>query len=137
MFLFADPSVRFLSLATFFISLLIAILVVDLFKILGKKKWLKSGLVILVALIFIFTGLILYLAKDQRRRTAGINLAILGIGLIGFTYYELVLNRATNDLFVGAVGHEIGELLYLLFFYQQFNNSTVESYGLTDGKNYG
>lgn len=50
------------------------------------------------------------------KRKIGIKLMMLSIGMLSFCYYDLILERVTGDLFIGAIGHEFGELLYLLLF---------------------
>ncbi|MBN1778887.1 MAG: glycosyltransferase family 39 protein [Candidatus Buchananbacteria bacterium] len=54
MFLFAGPAVRFLSLATIFIDIFVAILLVDIFMMVNEKKWLKYSLISLLVLVFGF-----------------------------------------------------------------------------------
>lgn len=44
----------------------------------------------------------------------GIKLIVLSTGPLAYSYYELILNRVTGDLFLGALGHEIGEFLFLV-----------------------
>ena len=68
------------------------------------------GIVILLQL----TGIALIQSGKISRIKQGMNSVLFGLGLLCYTYYEVILNRLTDDLFVGALGHEIGEFVFLI-----------------------
>lgn len=76
----------------------------------------------IVTIVLTLTGLILFLRRSVKAKIWGINFTLFALGVLAYAYYELVLNRGTNDLFVGALGHETGELLYLFFLAEYLKN---------------
>ena len=68
----------------------------------------------LISISLILSGLIRFRSKELISRPMGLYLIMFAAGLSGYTYYQLVLQRGTGDLLLAALGHEIGELFFLL-----------------------
>ena len=55
-------------------------------------------------------------AELARGRLArGMDALLLGAGTLGYVLFELVLYRGTGDLLLGSLGHEVGELWFLVW----------------------
>lgn len=65
----------------------------------------------LIALALAVAGLTL---MQRRREELGARFVVMAAGLLAYVYFELVLYRATGDVLIGSLGHELGELLFLL-----------------------
>jgi len=59
-------------------------------------------------------GMCLYASKKISRKLNGFNVILFGAGMLCYSYFEIILNRVLGDLFLGAIGHEIGEFAFLL-----------------------
>ena len=68
----------------------------------------------IITIALTFTGLILLIARKQTASLQGLYLILFAAGLIGYTYYQLLLQRAVGDLLLAALGHEVGELFFLI-----------------------
>jgi hypothetical protein len=49
------------------------------------------------------------------RLARGVDALLIAAGALGYVYFEIVLYRGTGDLLLGSLGHEVGELWFLLF----------------------
>ncbi|MBI2520811.1 MAG: hypothetical protein HYV97_10355 [Bdellovibrio sp.] len=63
--------------------------------------------------IIVIAGLMLYSSKKLATKLIGLNTILFGAGMLCYTYFEIILNRLVGDLFLGAIGHEIGEFVFL------------------------
>jgi len=68
----------------------------------------------LVAIALTLTGLLLQRGMTLAFKLHGIYMVLFAAGLLGYTYYQLVLQRAMGDLLLAALGHEVGELYFLI-----------------------
>lgn len=50
----------------------------------------------------------------RAREALGIKTLVFAAGLLGFAYFQLILYRGTGDIIFGALGHEAGELWFLV-----------------------
>ncbi|MDH5493557.1 MAG: hypothetical protein OEY14_16505, partial [Myxococcales bacterium] len=57
-------------------------------------------------------GAAISLRRAQLER--GISLLLFSAGMLGFVYFELVIYRATEELIIGSLAHELGEAWFLL-----------------------
>lgn len=67
-----------------------------------------------ISIALILSGLILFRRRELTSKSEGIYLIMFAAGLLGYTYYQLILQRGTNDVLIAALGHEIGELFFLV-----------------------
>ncbi|MEK6625965.1 MAG: hypothetical protein AABY86_13390 [Bdellovibrionota bacterium] len=63
--------------------------------------------------IIVLTGITLFSSKKLATKLIGFNTILFGAGMLCYTYFEIILNRLVGDLFLGAIGHEIGEFVFL------------------------
>lgn len=75
----------------------------------------------LISISLIVSGLIRFRSNVLTSRPMGLYLIMFAAGLLGYTYYQLVLQRGTGDLFMAALGHEIGELFFLVVLIKLLN----------------
>jgi hypothetical protein len=87
----------------------------DAFYLYSAPQILNYRIYPIMVIIMMVVALFLVGGKSSRQLHLGVLVLLFGSGFLSFTYYELVLYRMTGDLFIGAVGHEIGELIFLLF----------------------
>lgn len=66
----------------------------------------------LVVLTFAAGGVIL---AWRRREQRAVKLLVIGAAILAYVFYELLLYATTNDMVLGSLGHELGELWFLLF----------------------
>ncbi|MBF0363774.1 MAG: hypothetical protein HQK49_22330 [Oligoflexia bacterium] len=67
-----------------------------------------------ITFILTFIGIILFLSNSFSKQSKGVYFIVFASGIIAYSYYQLILYRITNDILVEALGHEVGELLYLI-----------------------
>lgn len=65
--------------------------------------------------IIALIGCIGFVRAPSDKKLFPLLLSFFALGFISYTYFELILNRVTNDLFIGALGHELGEFFFLVF----------------------
>lgn len=53
-----------------------------------------------------------------RNESRALGWFFFALGLLCYSYFELITNRVTGDLFIGALAHEIAELIFLTFISQ-------------------
>ncbi|HAZ13458.1 MAG: hypothetical protein A2X86_13090 [Bdellovibrionales bacterium GWA2_49_15] len=63
--------------------------------------------------VIVVTGMMLFSSKKLKLKLMGLNTILFGAGMLCYTYFEIILNRLVGDLFLGAIGHEIGEFVFL------------------------
>lgn len=64
-----------------------------------------------VSAVFIIVGI--YWLIKNRGKNALISVCF-GIGMLSYTYLELVTTQLTGDLIIGSLGHELAEFWFLL-----------------------
>lgn len=69
--------------------------------------------VVPAAAIVLATLALLHLRAHRLAR--GMDLLLLATGPLAYSLFELLLYRGTGDLLLGELGHELGELWFLLF----------------------
>jgi hypothetical protein len=69
----------------------------------------------IISLIFATIGLIGFSRFSYDKKILSLKISLFAFGFLSYTYFELILNRLTNDLFIGGLGHEISELFFLIF----------------------
>ncbi|MFC1705896.1 hypothetical protein ACFL59_03625 [Planctomycetota bacterium] len=67
-----------------------------------------------VAAVVTCLGIALLYAQAPDTKRRGLCTVAFAAGLLCYTYFELTLHRGTGDLFIGALGHEAGELFFLV-----------------------
>lgn len=66
-----------------------------------------------VSMALTLAGWLLFRSGKRVTQMRGLYLVVFASGLLGYTYYQLVLQRAMGDLLIAAIGHEVGELFFL------------------------
>lgn len=69
----------------------------------------------LISFFFATWGIIGFMRLPYDKKIFPLKLSSFAFGFLSYTYFELILNRMTNDLFIGALGHELGEFFFLIF----------------------
>jgi len=65
-----------------------------------------------IALVVAAAGIVL---TFRRREVAGIRALSFAAGMLAYVYMELILYRASGDVLLGSLGHEIAEFWFLVF----------------------
>ncbi len=63
------------------------------------------------ALVVALAGIVCLL---RRREHLGVRVLVFAAGVLAYTYFEIVLYRGTGDALIGSLGHELGELWFVL-----------------------
>lgn len=67
-----------------------------------------------IALGITVVGIFLFRRSRLTQKFLGLSCILFAFGMLAYTYFELILYRIPGDLFIGAVGHELGELFFLV-----------------------
>ncbi|HAZ14478.1 MAG: hypothetical protein A2X86_00275 [Bdellovibrionales bacterium GWA2_49_15] len=58
-------------------------------------------------------GMFLFSSKAIALKLKGLLVIIFGAGMLCYTYFELVVTRLLNDIFLGGIAHEFGEFIFI------------------------
>ncbi len=87
---------------------------------------LENKIIPMFVALVVAIGMAVFNSKKIDTKLRGFYAILFGGGMLCYSYFEIILNRLVGDLFLGAIGHEIGEFVFL-FLLAEFLTTTFKA----------
>ncbi|MBF0361338.1 MAG: hypothetical protein HQK49_10015 [Oligoflexia bacterium] len=84
----------------------------------SKVQFYDSRVLPLMVMSLVLLAIFFIAKKEMKEKNIGIQLLLFCSGTIGYSYYQIILNRNMGDLFLGALAHEVAELIFLIILFK-------------------